>query len=246
LHLEKNTIEKPYTESWFYGSINGLGEKTILSPEETFHLRKVLRIQAGRKIIVSNGLGAVHLCDTQLTPNDSLEVIASESLGMDEPPPQLHLILSLLKGKDLEEPIEGLCQLNIRAIHLITTEHTQEFKGQNFEKLVERLRAKSLVGLKQAKKSWLTEIHAPLGLKEWRKHVPHMKVALLHPGVDILPQPKSEPLGIIVGPEGGFSAGELEWFKNQTHYNLGLGNTRIRSIQAPLLACGKLMGLGWL
>lgn len=237
-------MEKPFAESWFYAPINALGEKAILSSDEAFHMRKVLRIQPGRRVIVSNGQGAVHICETALAKGDGLELMAVEGLQKENNPPQLHLILSLLKGKDLEDPVEGLCQLNIRAIHLVTTDHTQEFKGQNFDKLVERLRAKSLVGLKQAKKAWLTEIHAPIDIKEWRRRFPAIDMVLLHPGKDLLPDTKEGALGLVVGPEGGFSAAELAWFETQTKCSIGLGNTRIRSVQAPLLACGKLMGLG--
>lgn len=226
--------------------MNALGDRVYLAPDEAFHLRKVLRIVPGRRVIVSNGQGAVHACETALAKGDAIELFAVECIEKKTVPPQLHLVLSLLKGKDLEDPVEGLCQLNIRAIHLVTTDHTQEFKGQNFDKLVERLRAKSLVGLKQAKKAWLTELYAPIGLREWRQRFPKIEMVLLHPGKDSMPLPHGEDLGLVVGPEGGFSADELTWFESQTKFSIGLGSTRIRSVQAPLLGCGKLMGLGWI
>jgi hypothetical protein len=39
----------------------------------------------------------------------------------------------------------------------------------------------------------------------------------------------------------------LAWllYEEKCH-TLSLGDTRIRAVHAPLLACGKLMGLGWM
>jgi 16S rRNA (uracil1498-N3)-methyltransferase len=100
--------------------------------------------------------------------------------------------------------------------------------------------------LKQAKKPWLTRIHGPIPLRKWRQEHAEMPLVLLHPGEDRLPDQVSESFAILTGPEGGFSAGELEWLKTQGCHQIGLGPTRIRGTHAPLLACGKLMGLGWI
>jgi 16S rRNA (uracil1498-N3)-methyltransferase len=242
--LEAPLSEKPFEESWFHASVNAVGDSAFLSPEESHHLKKVLRVPVGRSVVVSNGRGGVFLCGTRSGKGESLELTAMESVATETAPPRLHLVLSLLKGKDLEEPVEGLCQLNIRAIHLVTTDHTQEFKGQNHDRLVERLGGKSLVGLKQAKKAWLTEIHEPMPLREWRKRFAEMPLILLHPGVDRMPGKFERDSGLLVGPEGGFSQAELLWLESEGCHRMGLGETRIRGVHAPLLACGKLMGLG--
>ncbi|HKP95656.1 MAG TPA: RsmE family RNA methyltransferase [Fibrobacteria bacterium] len=236
--------DKPFSESWFHAPLQAVGDTALLPPEEAFHMRKVLRLQPGKRVTASNGAGGVFLCDTSAVKSDGVLLTAAEAAEIHPAPPRLHMILGLLKGKDLEEPVEGLCQANLRAIHLITTDHTQEFKGQNHERLVERLRGKSLVALKQAKKAWLTEIRAPLGLREWRQRFPDMPLILLHPGQDRLPDGFSGDFGVLCGPEGGFSSGELEWLESEGCHRMGLGSTRLRGTHAPLLACGKLMGLG--
>jgi 16S rRNA (uracil1498-N3)-methyltransferase len=151
-------------------------------------------------------------------------------------------VLSLLKGRDLEEPVEGLCQLAVNAIHLVTTDHTQEFKGQDHGKLVERLRAKSLVGLKQAKKPWLTEIHNPVPIREFKRQYSDLDLVLLHMGEDRVPERFTRAFAVVTGPEGGFSNLEIEWIIESGCYQLNLGETRIRGTHAPILACGKLMG----
>src|SRR5690606_11710417 len=157
----KHILERPFDESWFYAPLFEIGERAELSEEESRHLRKVLRLAPGRHVFASNGKGGVFLCENR-GKGQTVELIALDLHISETTRPPLNMVLSLLKGRDLEEPVEGLCQLAMQAIHIVTTDHTQEFKGQDHGRLVERLRAKSLVALKQAKKAWLTEIHSPL------------------------------------------------------------------------------------
>ena len=231
-----------FEETWFYARLGEVGESLPLPENESHHLLKVLRLRPGIRIAVTNGVGKVFLCDTQLLGKD-LVVEAVDMIREEPMPPKVSMVLALLKGKDTEDPVEALCQLNLAAIHLVTTDHTQEFKGQDHSRLVERLRVKSLVALKQAKKAWLTEIHPPKPLKEWRSAQPG-NLVVVHPGEDNLPEESGQDLFLLTGPEGGFSPYELSWLNKDGNYRLGLGGTRIKGAHAPLLACGKLMGMG--
>jgi len=237
-------MEKPFNESWFHApGMNGPGDTFLLPGAEAHHLRTVLRVPAGARVTASNGTGSVFLCDTAES-GDTLELTALEILQTSPAPPSLNLALALLKGRDLEEPVEGLSQLEIHRIFLVTTDHTQEVKGQDHAKLLDRLRAKALVGLKQAKKAWLTEIIEPAALRDWREAWPDLKLVVTAPGADSgLPGP-GNPYAVAVGPEGGFSEREAEWFAVHGAGTLSLGNTRIRATHAPVVAAGKLMGLG--
>ena len=237
-------MAETFSESWFHApGLTAIGETYALPEDEAHHLRKVLRIEAGRQVIASDGAGGVFLCATRMRAG-AFELEAQEIHGRPAPAPRLHLALSLLKGRDLEEPVDALCQLEVACIHILTTEHTSEFKGQDHARLLERLRAKSLVGLKQAKKAWLTAIEAPRPLEAWRGAHSDLDVVVLHPGPDRLPPPSDRGLALLCGPEGGLSDRELERLHTAGAYAMGLGDTRIRAVHAPLLAAGKLMGLG--
>lgn len=233
-----------FEETWFYAPGLVPGRPVPLPEDEAFHMRKVLRLPAGTPVVACDGAGRVFTCDTR-NSGATVELVPSEERPAS-PPPGLSVALGLLKGKDVEEPVEGLCQLPIKAIHLLATDHAQTFKGQDHARLVERLRTKSLVALKQAKKPWLTEIHAPCSLQDFRLRNPHDTLVLVHPGPDRLPASPPPSFTLLTGPEGGFSPRELDWLEAQLCARLGLGDTRIRGTHAPLLACGKLMGLGWL
>jgi 16S rRNA (uracil1498-N3)-methyltransferase len=237
-------VAEPFSESWFYApGLEAIGNVYRLPEDEAHHLRKVLRLRTGESVLAANGRGRVFIC--VIREAGAGLVLAAEGIFRHEPePPRLNFLLGVLKGRDLEEPVDGLCQLAVHRIFLAETDHCQTFKGQDHSRLLERLRAKSLVGLKQAKKPWLTEILAPTSLQAWRAAHPDLPLVIASPGDDAgLPEPGAA-FALAVGPEGGFSTAETAWFHEQECGNLALGKTRIRGTHAPLLAAGKLMGLG--
>ncbi len=236
---------KLFDETWFYAPLKNVGELISVPETEETHMLRVLRLSIGTEVLVSNGMGTVFLCKLNQL-GKQLHFEALEKVQEIINPPALNLVLCWLKGKDLEIPIEGLCQLTIAQIHLVFSDYTQEFKDQNYAKAVERLKQKSLVALKQAKKAWLTEILEPISLSSWREQNTQRPLIIAHPGSDKLPENKNDLYYLLIGSEGGFSPREIDGFKQDTlAYWLGLGETRLRAIHAPLLACGKLMGLGF-
>jgi 16S rRNA (uracil1498-N3)-methyltransferase len=231
-----------FDETWFYAPLREVGESAELPAEEAHHAFRVLRLKPGTEIVVSNGAGSAFLTRlTHLTPEGAgIEVL--DRIRHDAEPPGLSLALGLLKGREVEIPVEAACEFPLSQVFLLQTDHSSEFNDQSFDRLLERLRQKSLVALKQAKKTWLTRIHPPQPLRSWREEHRAVPIALAHPGPSTLPSPLPAMLHLLVGPEGGFSNGELEYLLAQENtYRLGLGPTRLRAMHAPLAAIGNLL-----
>jgi len=236
-------VAEPFSESWFFApDLKSPGDRFRLPDEEAHHFRKVLRLRAGGSVIAGNGRGIAFVCSTSES-GGRVELEALEPLASMRAQPRIRMILSLLKGRDLEEPVDALCQLEVARISIVITDRSQEFKGQDHSRLVERLRAKAIVGLKQAKKPWLTAIEEPQSLEGWRERNPDVDLVTLHPGEDRLPPAIAHGMALLCGPEGGLSDRELAWLDSQGGYRMGLGPTRIRAVHAPILAYGKLLGL---
>lgn len=240
-----------FDESWFY--VPDLSEAAIdastpveIPMEEAHHAFQVLRLREGQSIVVTNGMGEV--VEGNLSGNSKKANFISLRRHRDKiAAPLASLAMSLLKGKDTEDPIAACCQLPLSDVYLIRADHSQIFAGQEHEKLLQRLRQKSIVALKQARKSYLTRIHAPMTLAQWREKNPQTWMVIAHPGPDTFPEKPTEAFSLFVGPEGGFSSAEMMWFENQSaSYRLGLGKTRLRAEQAPLIGLGKLLGMDWL
>lgn len=257
-----STPPKPgsvFEESWFYApdlivpdlASTDLSEAPLPSPvalpaDEAHHAFAVLRLREGDAIMVTDGRGSVYAA-TLAGSRAHATVSPVEYLHRDALKPRASLALALLKGRDCEDPVAAACELALSDIYLLRTDHAQVFSGQDHEKLANRLRQKSIVALKQAKKTHLTQVHAPTDLMTLRQRNPDLVLAIAHPGEDSLPEAAPARFALLVGPEGGFSDREMLWLSQQPQsYRIGLGTTRLRAVHAPLVGLGKLLGLGWL
>lgn len=230
-----------FSETWFYAPI-GEGTTTAQLPDDEAHHARVLRLKPGAGVVVTTGEGSVYRAILR-DDKGGLEIV--ERVLHEAEPPRLGVGLPLLKGRDTELPGEAVCEFAVRDLFLLNLEHCETFKGQDHTKLVERLRAKSLVALKQAKKAWLARIHAPQTLKEWRAAHASTPLVVAHPGETTVPRPLPPSLHLLTGPEGGFSAAELALlFEEAKAYRLSLGETRLRAIHAPVAGLGALGALG--
>ena len=229
-----------FSETWFHAPVPDGAKAIQLPEEEARHATRVLRLKPGTEIVVTTGEGSVYRARL------SDERGGAELLDLarrDPEPPGWGVGLPLLRGRDTEQPAEGVCEFDVRDLFLLVTDHSSEFKSQDFSKLVERLRQKSVVALKQAKKSWLTRIHAPQDLRAWRAAHASMPLLVAHPGDDEVPAPPPASLHLLTGPEGGFSDAEIGWlFGEAGGLRLPLGSTRLRAIHAPVAALGSLTG----
>ena len=232
-------MNKLFDENWFYAPAQMAGESIVLPPEEAHHALRALRLKVDDEMLVSNGEGSVFL--VKLTSETGrIEVL--ERIRHEPEPPGISLAIGLLKGRDVEIPVEAVCEFAVSDVYLLRTDCSSEFDGQNFDRLMERLRQKSLAALKQAKKTWLTQIHPPEGLRPWRERHLNTTLIVAHPGKDTVPSPLPSSVQILVGPEGGFSKEELEFLLGQKNtFQLPLGETRLRAIHAPVAALGNLL-----
>jgi len=226
-----------FDETWFYAPVVE-GALTAVLPDEEVNHARVLRLKPGATIVVTTGEGSVYRA-TLRDDKGGLDIV--ERLRHDPEPPGIGVGLPLLKGRDTEQPGEAICEFDVRDLFLLNLDHCETFKGQDHSKLVERLRAKSLTALKQAKKSWITRVHAPQSLTEWRAANSSVPLIVAHPGESTVPSPRPANVHLLSGPEGGFSESELAFlFGEAKAFTLSLGETRLRAIHAPVAALGAL------
>lgn len=227
-----------FDETWFYCPVID-GATSALLPEDEAHHARVLRLKPGATIVVTTGEGSVYRA---VLKDDKGALDIGERVLHEPAPPGIGVGLPLLKGRDTEQPGEAICEFAVRDLYLLNLDHCETFKGQDHSKLVERLRAKSLTALKQAKKAWLTRVHAPQSLQDWRAAHASVPLVVAHPGESTVPHPLPPQLHVLAGPEGGFSDAELAYlFGTANAFVLSLGPTRLRAIHAPVAALGALV-----
>jgi len=227
-------------DSRFYCPQIDVGEFS-LDENESSHAIRVCRATVGDILQLSDGNG--RFADATIVKADpkacTVRIDSFETVSTQRP--LLNLAIACLKDDALEEVVFHAAQTEIDTIYFLRTDFSQEPKNSDLHKLVHRAELKSLVGLKQSRKPWLTRIVGPVEFDKWLASFGGDLILCDIDGKKEVPVLERQT-ALLIGPEGGFSPREIEAIKN---YNQGkstpisLGKTRLRARTAAVVALGK-------
>lgn len=204
-----------------------------LSPEDARHAAKVLRLRPGDEIVALDGMGG--RSRARLGEDGSVELL--ETLPSNEPRLRLTVYQGVPKADKLELLAQKLTELGVTRLVPVEMERSV----RHFEK-VERLRKIAREAAKQCRRALPMEIAEPM---PWREAVADMRACklLVAPWeeataghlTDLAP---CADIGLLIGPEGGISAREIEECGAKT---VTLGARILRTETAALAATAILM-----
>lgn len=232
------------TTTFFYADFNESSSEISFSQEESQHLQ-VLRVGLGCEIIVSNGKGMCTKAEITIADKRKSKARITSDHIENHPLPTTRLAIGFLKGRDLEEVVDLCTQIDLLSIDILHTDYSLSNRKDDHENLIKRMQQRSLTGLKQARKAWLTEIRGPWSFDEYLQINQGQKLLLDFDGH----WPPHHNLSnrertLFCGPEGGFSNREITLLKQQENVeSLYLGNSRLRARTAPFFALGMLCGV---
>jgi 16S rRNA (uracil1498-N3)-methyltransferase len=188
----------------------------ILSADDLHHLARVLRLRAGEEVIVSDGAGHWARSRWQGADSGTLAPVGdAPGPGGDgrvqheaAPTPALTVAFAPTKGERPEWVVQKLTELGIdRIVPLVSERSVVRWSGTRHQGAVERLRRVAREAAAQCRRVWLPEISdtVTFGALE----------GLGAPGEVVLAQlsgdrPRVTQRVVAVGPEGGWSAAELD------------------------------------
>ena len=194
--------------------IGPAGSLVEVSNDEAHHLTRVRRTSSGALVEVLDGKGGLASGKLVIEAQGRVGVQILEKLETNRESP-LNLQLALAIPGNLgtfEQMLPGLVQLGVQKIYLVPTEFSGRIR-KPLAKFQRRLHAISLQALKQCGRTVLAEIEFP---STWTSLLTILEKQndlnlVFHPGGsegDADPQ-GLKSLGLMVGPEGGFSQGEI-------------------------------------
>lgn len=214
-----------------------------LSPDESSHAIRVCRAREGDGLNLTDGKGHFALGIVEKADAKCTQIRVEKIEDSPRPKPLLHLGIACLKDDANEEVALHVSEMEVGSITLFRTDHSEEPKDSNLQKVVRRSELKALVSLKQSMKAWLTEIRGPIPFDEWLKNYTG-DIILCDLGGEKNLSPIKKETTLLVGPEGGFSPREINLVKNYQNGEmkiLGLGETRLRARTAAIVGIGKLV-----
>ena len=213
----------------------------VIQGDELHHLSKVLRKKVGETIIVVDGEEHAYRAVLQSISRSSAECKILETFHrFNEPDVEVKLAFALLKNPSrMDFLVEKCTELGVREFIPMQTERTITLKVHP-----ERLQKIALSAMKQCGRSFLPPIHSSIDLHEAlshlksceRKFITHEKAdEMIAVGGRRVAGGNSETVGVLIGPEGGFTDGEIQVAVQSGFKPVSLGPRRLRSETAAIV-----------
>jgi 16S rRNA (uracil1498-N3)-methyltransferase len=192
----------------------------------------VLRLAAGDRIVLLAGDGTEAIC--RLTADGC--AVEERRPVTSEPRHRLTIVQALLKGDALEEVVQHATEVGVVAFRLVLTERcvAREISPRRLE----RLRTIAREAAEQSERGVIPLVEGPVRLAD----VLEPDTVLLRERHDGHRLGELEaPSAVIIGPEGGFTSGEVAAAKRAGATLAGLGPRILRSQTVAVAAAAVVL-----
>lgn len=222
-----------------------MGEKELISlanPELLHQMSKVFRFKVGDTVILFDGTGGETVCEiTLLTKKEAEFAVKERREGLPSPAQKVTLYLSLIKKDNFEWVLQKGTELGVARFVPIISERSEK-KDLNME------RARKIVIEATEQSGWASvpEIGEPVSPGEVLTQSDSVSENLLAFHVEGTSFEKSvvagkKSIGILIGPEGGFSDKEIALFKSKNIPIYSLGKQTLRAETAGVAIASLLL-----
>lgn len=221
--------------------IGETGEELALSPEATHHLIHVMRFEVGRRVVLFDGGQRQAIAELSETDGDKarVRILSIETV----PDHRIHttLILGLPKGPATDLAIRMATEAGVSRILVVWADRTQGRPRRE-----DRWRRILTSAAQQSGRIDVPELHPPMSLDDALQTACDAD-ALFYGDASGPPRP-SHPIGSValaIGPEGGWSEGELAMLASAGGVPLSFAPHTLRTETAAAIGvalCSTLPG----
>lgn len=237
----------------FFVEENQIGEDRItITGKDVNHIRNVLRMSVGEKVLISNGMDREYVCSIDNILKDEVQVIIEDVNGpARELPVKVTLFQGLPKSDKMEWIIQKAVELGVHQVIPVATKRAVvRLEGKKEVNKQRRWQAISESAAKQSKRMYVPEVSHVMSFKEALAYANNLDVILLpYERAKGMQETKAiinsikpgQSIGIFIGPEGGFDEKEVEQSMDEGAKAITLGKRILRTETAGLTVLSVLM-----
>ncbi len=226
---------------WIADTWNTERTTAALTGEQAAHLARVLRAQPGQVFdVVADGF--LHRAEVTSVADDEVRFALHEEHEADAALP-VRLLLAVFKFDHMEWAIEKATELGVARITPVLARRTEKHLAQAAAKRVERWRRIVREAAQQSRRTDVPTVDDPLPLKLALASADEpLKLLLaeteeentLRAALEVA-QPEAA-IALAVGPEGGWTAEEMQLFRDNGWQHVTLGPRILRAETAAIAA----------
>ena len=227
--------------------------QVIINGEDVNHIKNVLRLNKKEKIIVCNK----ETCKSYIAELDSItkeEVICNiveEKLVSTEPAVNIDLFQGLPKSDKMEHIIQKTTELGVKRIYPVIMERcVVKIDKKDESKKIVRWQKIAESAAKQSKRDFIPKVENIINLENICKILPKYDIILLayeNEDSNTLKQElqkikkQNANIGVVVGPEGGFTKNEVNILETAGAKCVTLGKRILRTETAPIVLLSNII-----
>ncbi len=217
-------------------------KEMVLDEDTSKHVVQVLRMKAGECINLTDGKGNLLTCEISDDNKKHCTVSVIDKTYKEQQSKKVFIAISLLKSTNrFEWFLEKATEIGVSEIVPLICERTEKEKFR-----YERLQGICISAMLQSQQCWLPVLHQPVEfdkavktISSDLKLIAHCEDGTVKKNLSTL-QPFNSST-IFIGPEGDFTQKEIELAIHNDYQQVSLGETRLRTETAGVLAAALLM-----
>ena len=222
-------------------------ERVVLAADESHHLARVLRVEAGQELTLFDGEGtrADGVVDAVTKKEVTVRIVARETV----PPPavEITLIQAVCKPDRFELILQKATELGVRRIQPVVTQNASLPAGK-IEKMMERGVAIIRNAAQQCGTAWMPELLALQKFSALSLKTDAAFIGSLHPNARpfrdafrALDASALKRVALLIGPEGDFTQDEVNSAVAAGAIPVTFGTQILRTETAALFGLSVLM-----
>jgi 16S rRNA (uracil1498-N3)-methyltransferase len=229
------------TRRYYAPELPAAGGPVELDDQEAGHAVRVMRAQLGDELTLFDGQGQQAEATIVAIDRRHCTVRAQAPKVVDrDPSRRLHLAVALPRPERAKEMVERLTELGVAQLTPLVCERTQRPPSPA---LLGKLRRVVVEACKQCGRNRLMHVADPVSLTDFLAAKTHGPWWIAHP-TGSLPVAagigEATGVGVLIGPEGGFTEQEREQARQSGCQSLGLGK-RIYRIETAATVVAALL-----
>ncbi len=235
---------------FFWENKSGIGQSGFIKGTDAKHIRTVLRMKAGDRLVVFDGRGNDFEAEIEEVTSKEIRIVPLKMMQLNtDSPVQITLAQAMLKGRKMGLLARQITELGItRWIPFISERAVPTPNADKQNERRQRWQTIMVESLKQCRRSRLPQVDPVVSFKQTLTTGKSDDFKL------IFWEDETEPLGdvletapreckrvfAVLGPEGGFSEAEIKLARSLGYHGVSLGPRILKAETATIAVCAIL------